>query len=214
VASVTRRVFGALNRLYAFAGGRTAPDSVELTSPVQLVHDVSREVELDAGFVFTNGYWTYQYSWEEGVSSDRVPRNIYYDFVNRTDINIGQELTEDDISVWLIDMIVRSQDSASLQYFNVSVNYDDGSHGIVHHQYQIIQPVFEWVTGGATGDYSRFDYQQDLTVLHNGLTRVPFPMPLFNGARLISTAQGAGDEVCFTALLWAGMKGTTPPGMR
>lgn len=43
---------GILDRLYRFVGGLTGVNKVALRSPIQLVHDVSREAEIARGFYF------------------------------------------------------------------------------------------------------------------------------------------------------------------
>jgi len=50
VPAALSRALAALAGIYRFPGTHSAPNSVELSLPVQIVHDVSREAELATGF--------------------------------------------------------------------------------------------------------------------------------------------------------------------
>lgn len=214
-----RKGLGILERLYRFTSAVKAPSTVELESGIQLVHDVSREVEL-ASYTRNEGYFVYsQTVTHAGGGALYQSRDMYFQATSRSDYGVGEDTEKDDISLWLIDYSAWSDDASDNTNYAVSLNYDANSGGIPLHVAEIIVPIFAWdAATGATRDFPNFAFNDTEQQLLNELSasQLPsLPYPVFNGVRLNTYSfAGAAVEVRIHTLWWVGRRGTTPPGMR
>jgi len=189
-----------LDRLYRFVEGQS-PTQVELSLPVQMVHDVSRQAELGAaamGFFISGqdnvhaGVGTIEASWDPY-------QEVAYLFPNVTDL-----------WVWLIaPWATIGANPSRLTSAVLSVGYVPYGEMIVRRDRLL------WVVTGS-GSWPIYDQNVSPATLPNGCLggSVPmfFPVVITPGStmRLVSVATDA-VTVRMEGLFWAGPVGVMPP---
>lgn len=209
------RILGVLDTMYGILGDK-APNDVETQTPIQLVHDVSREAEIGSGLGINSGYFWDEYSLTvDGVThgSNNVWGKLLAGFIFE-----GAPPKVNEINIWFIAATAwldGDNDITSLSAFlrfPVSTNPD-----LVNQAYI---PVF-W-SDGATLVTSTFGSLEYIAYTPGGPTHFfewassggrPLLIPR-NTTMSVEGNSTAPNVVKMQYLYWIGAKGTAPPGMR
>ena len=216
MGEIKNQALGLLGKLYGFPGGQSAPNSVDLTTDVQVVHDVSREAELQAltgadGF----GYW--QFSNSHAVAGNLNTYMNPYQVAVNANLATNPTLRAGDISIWLMGAHVEVDPALVDSRVGLALTYEANSGGIYYHANLMTIPLWYTdsvaVTSITVRDWNSSAYVDLAT--NSIVPAIEYPYPIFDGARITLTSDltGAGEVAAFP-FFWIGRKGTTPPGMR
>lgn len=200
------RVLRAVQNIYRLPGPVTAPSEVDVTAPIALVHDVSRESEIGSGIGPLGGYYTMQESQTHAVGGRLAAGFSPYD-----EATFLTELPRDQIDVWLI---------AAGALATASTGSDE-----------LLLQQIGLITGPALNfaPFWPIGYWNELTTVEPVATQFAFensggppwqqPMPYYviperrtnsNELRVVSNTTAA-KTIQTTMLFWAGPEGTRPP---
>lgn len=201
------RGLAILGRLYRPIGGQVALSQVDMGTPIQIVHDASREVELlsyqtgrtDGGF-----FWITERDQHAGVGALGSQWNPW-------EYLVGEWSVPQERSLWLMDAHVAYNVSGVL----VSAALTIGAPLKGFNSYMPRGIVQFWdgpgyqATDPQTAAFSFFGSPQ----ISN-----PYPIQILGEAEsgILATRSEvtAAADVIFSALMWVGPPGITPPGMR
>lgn len=207
------RALAALSGIYKFPGTRSAPHAIELDVPVQLVHDVSREAELAAGFwaqasvILTTA----------GAGADTFASTLRDDFLGTTENQqLLRELglTTGEVDVWLYGWhaLLAAADSGDFSRLRLGIRVGTliGT-GVVQQLVTYVAAQTAMVTGGAlplvtstTGAELSTYGEQRLPILMQDRPDTAF---------LAQGNDDAGGDMTVTGFFrcWVGPKGSPPP---
>ena len=216
-----RSCLQVLDRIYRFTGAVKSSSVLDLQAPIQLVHDTSREAELE-GYGIDRGL-SVMATWgvnHAGASTERYVIDPYFAVAATYPIDPNIDLKPDEFDLWLLSFAVVS--SAATQPatrfdFGYVINGD-----LPPYSSQSVPAVFFHGHAGASdvtyisnyaGTGNVYVLGEDLTVVQPPKASLPFRFPHRGRVGIVSVSTGACD-VFVNCLLWVGPRGCTPPGMR
>jgi len=215
MAEFRNRVLSILDRIYSFTAAKTYTDKLDLNSPMQLVHDVSREAELGSswgrfgGYAIANGATTHA-----GAGTEYWVLDAYYPFWNGGVLDPIVNPGENEMDVWVLGIQLQTTAAPN----EVTVGW----------MTQSIPPAaagglntFVWFRATSTTTYAtNWGGTGNVLILCNEGTdqepaHNPFPFRMPHGSRFwMRTNTGAAATITLSILAWVGRPGTAPPGMR
>lgn len=219
-----RKPLDILERMYRFTSAVKAPPTVQLEQGITLVHDVSREVERTQ-MTLRGGYFYWQNDvTHAGIGTVDGYQSIY-DAVMGGNLLIGEDLTREDIDVWMLDNVwVVSDDVSDINTgLNIGIAYNSANDGIPYHPNELFIPLYRAVGTSEYGNFGDYDATGTYQLPINTMTQVnlpKFPFLLFGGRNYGEGARltwwsNAGAAVTHHIFFrgWVGRRGCTPPGM-
>lgn len=203
------RALTVLDRVYNFVGGKTLGRDFDTETPIQPVHDVSREAEIGAGL-----YWNW--SWLIAVAgTTRFASTIYDQFTWYSN------LSDAEVETWIVDVIVNiNQNPANFTSGVLALYYPPfgefpGSQGSNLEPAKMVYrngtPTVHTITNrAATGVNYFIPNELDVT------ERLELPYLIHRGSGLAGTfiLGGAGGDSCtVNVVMWTGPRGSRPPGV-
>lgn len=210
MAKFTRSILRILNRLYRFgSGGPQGTDTLDLTSPIQLVHDVSREAELGSGKDLEGGYFFIPYSVTHAGAG-----SVNEEITPATALGNVAETAGEDLDVWILEVLTHDNLNV-ISLLTVDLIFPSTFPGLTPGAgYTPVLPIYiqsgttEVCAPGAGG----YLYAGVGTAAVRSALPVRYPsVGATIGIR--STVTGATAFDLFL-LCWVAPKGTTPPGVR
>jgi len=209
---------GVLDRIYGFLSGKTQVSNAQLETPLTLVHDVSREAELGGGIGQNGGFLMGQvYVAVPGLNVYRGTADPYGGLSNPTFLGPHNSA---DYDIWWMGhagMWVPSAGSGDIVGAGLAFAFIVNSMPFIETNPTYV-PIFRAATDQATvtdiaGTGSIYASMPDTD---RRLPTVPLYLPpgTLVTYHLSTGAAIASPGSVFWWLLWAGKKGTTPPGMR
>lgn len=211
------RVLQSLDRIYKIVG-KQAPNSIETSPPITLVHDVSREAGLGAGLGNHYGYF-----WDDHEISAAMAGTEWDWETPGSRIESGFIFEEappslDSLWLWHIACGISSDLAVGTQLTGVRValTWPPGESGMDGRRLFPLL-VAEGVT--AFGDAGTLGGDANVA-FNNGAAEDffyyydrPVPMAIHSTYTIRTTWSGSGSQY-FWHLNWIGPRGVTPPGMR
>lgn len=195
------RPLQVLDRLYRFVEGQ-APQLVELVQPVQLVHDVSRQVEL--GGPSMGLFLAGQDNAHVGAGTVEASWNPYdqvdYLYPNNTGV---------DIWVWLLSAWC-STSTANFTEATLAIGYAPYGESIPRRdrgmmRWAALQQMYDQNVAPAT-----LPWMATLAATQPGITDGPWLVTPGSTMRQATVATGA-NTIRIEGLFWAGAVGSLPP---
>lgn len=203
MARALSRALTILGRLYRPEGGQAAITNVDMDTPLQFVHDVSREAELSS--VLTGNL--YGSLWALAESRTHAGAGS----LQGTELDPYASLQQDwgiqpitDWWIWLMGVQTYATAAGVFDQGTVSISYTNDYPGINGSNYLLVA--------------NHTDAIQSNTAVFLGYATNPVPcqlpvlIPAGGGINYRSTALAAGDMAA-VYFLWAGLVGVYPPGM-
>lgn len=207
MARIYTRVLELLGRLYDFPGSKSSPSTVDLISPVTVVHDVSRQAELALGK-----------DWLVTARQTHVAAGILEDVMDVYGGGAGTPMNgygvDADEWVWLMDCWAAITAGASVNFALAAISVSG---------YAAVDVGLHDGTPNAHPDkfIKFYDDSVGSSILIDGsasvdLTKTPtLIFPRTGAITFLSAETGdVGITVDFTAHIWVGQKGIYPPGLR
>jgi len=219
VAEFRARVLGILDRIYRFTAAKTYTDQLDLSSPIQLVHDVHREAELGTGIGIYDGFVNLG-SWGVNHPGGNTQRYVIDPYVSilagASPVDPVKQYVADDIDAWLMSFQVISDTSNQpATAFRFGWIVDDMSPYATESM-----PVYFFEGNGTTANATNYAGTGTIALLQKEPcdTAVPYITPLpflfpHTGRVSIASVSTAACNVFVHALLWVGARGTSPPGV-
>jgi len=213
MADFRARVLGVLDRIYKFTSSKTYTSKLDLNSPIQLVHDVSREAEL-GGDLGRFGGWVLMGSTyaHVGASTENAVFEPYANMVIAGNLT-PYPITEDEIDIWLFDLAVRF-DAENLTQCTAAIAYPAMEPRAVTAEFPLFyttQDNFFFTDYAGSADV-RLGVDSNTQRVY---AQTNYPRYIPHGARIslrsISTGAMGIDWFFFG---WVGKAGTQPPGRR
>jgi len=209
VAGILARALVVLDRLYNFPGGTRGLTEFDLASPIQPVHDLSREVELGSRGAVDGGYLRIGVTLENataGAATIEATQNFYDLFDSITQFS---EFRTRDHRLWLVEVYgtVDAVNSGNWTNVRCGRRIDPGGTNRMKQIFQADTLLNSPESGGGipVGNVDASDR----------LTPLMFVPDLIQPGTLYKSAATSIDDsiarINFT--LWAGPIGTTPPGL-
>jgi len=206
MARILARVLKALDNIYRFDSDVVAPDEVDLSGPIQLVHDVSRETELASAPGLGNGYFNISIGTIHGVAASTIFASQDITAAAAFWATLGA--SPDTHDIWILEITARAQSTLAVT--------------------EALVAAFNAIVGGAFTDHQRLIWTSSgvsTGVMSSGGSNalipnplnVRFPVKLVPGATgsiaVQTTASGAVQSITHQLMMWVGLKGTQPPGL-
>lgn len=225
MSRILNRVLPALGRIYRLEGTRDSPSEFNIEAGVQLVHDASREAERATGVGEEDGFFLAQ------LEVPAVGISNYYGDLDLYDLlgagGFGLPNPEATHRIWILNFsaFVDIGDATDVEKWACAVALGPDFRipsttavpAVFHLGGGWVQPTLSYpiVKDQATDGW---DAAPLLTVDGEGgiqTTRLPLfcPPPAILTAGLKTTAALDAPGMVFSAMCWAGIKGTTPPGL-
>ena len=207
MALIKNRPLGVLDRLYNLVGKQT-PTQVEVDTPVQLVHDLSREAEL-SGLGRQLGYASQvMIANTHGAANTQYGViDVYDQVLSGFDPNIGADHASL-ISVWLIWWSVYY----TANFTRAAVALSIPANSLPPATAETIYPLGYGSTGATYGTAASGN--DNIMLGDNRLwCRYPFFIPQGADMTLRSESSGAAT-IGLRGLFWIGVRGATCPGCR
>lgn len=203
-----------LERLYGFVAGQPLGE-VELDLPIQLVHNVSREIEVSSGYGITpsGGYWligpTHTHA---AADSQRSVTNPYTVVRANAAINATLPPSNLDIDIWYMGWSGMFETGGLITAANSGIWFPP-----IPGQTAAF-PMLVWAAAGA---YAMTDLAGTGNAQVNSAAAagyrpngplLPTPLPVGSLLGHLSTSSAA-TTVVIADLCWLGPKGCLPPGV-
>lgn len=212
MAEFKSRALIALDRIYDRITGQQAPTAIDTTGPIQLVHDVSRMVEIGSGQanLSTSGLVTSAVGVTHGGADTQ---QAAFDPYAQSAVNLAWLAEDVDSWYWLYRFSIQFAAnvdpavtvSAYVQGGSPFPQLDSGDF-----------PLYSTATGAGI-EFNEGADTVGVPELIRGAGAMPavLPFPIFRGGsvRLFSVGAAAG-AVRLNLMGWAGKIGTFPPGLR
>lgn len=211
MAQIGNSVLRVLNRLYSFVGGVQGVQNMDLLSPVTVVHDVSREAELGSDLTpFLGFHVLTQQLNHAGADTQRAATDPF------TQVATYGAIPDHDISLWLLDCTIYPSTNAigvvycalfqSLQYPGV------GAAG--YYPSKVIRVADDQAgVANFAGGGTAYQGITANTAFH-AVDQIRDPILIHPGSRFTTASTSTGAMALIVHwFLWAGRRGTTPPGM-
>jgi len=204
----TNKPLRALDWIYRFVGGMTGPKTVELSTSLQLVHDVSRLAQIGSGVGSFNGYFM------RGGTDAHVAAGAILTSFDPYGLADTLGLERSGVGVWLCDVSAQMNDNVA-RFNNAAVSFaypgvNDFFSSTVPRQ--VLLANFEdaalevQVNVPLAGPIAAGN-QAPLI-----LARLPMFLPDGGTIHQTTAQTGAGDiDIIVNCLLWMGAKGALPP---
>jgi len=199
----TSRPLGVLDNIYRFIGGQTGPNEFEDHVAIQPVHDVSREAEVGTAQSSALGFLLMgTVDVHVGIGTIFTSIDVY-DEARVT----FRELDPEDVDCWIIDGLCTNTDSS---------DFDQAAIGL---QYTALNGAFP-----TTQEHLLWEYTTPGPALRSGgpatipqvLNQPRLPKYVPHSSRILarsSADNGGTNTINLFVLLWAGARGTLPPGL-
>lgn len=213
-----RRVLRALDDIYSVIGGApVAPTSIDTATPLQLVHDVSREAEISSGAGPFDGFFHAGWRCEVGAGG-----NPTYDTGSLYGPAAGGVNWDPDYTsqwVWLMKLWAAVQQDGNQGNFSDCQFFWFGQslQGIGPGSVSAIQPELLFHSATRIGRPSTLrpasGYYGVQPAYETAYPRLMIPLsPDADTFQMVASGTGAVN-VNGGALLWLGPRGVLPPGM-
>lgn len=199
---ISKKVLQALDFIYKFVEGQSGPLTVDLDSPVVLVHDVSRNAALGSGINNQLGYYIHQTVNVHGSGGQLF--DTYDPWTEIDALSIPRNL----VSVWLVDMWAQTDTALSIDVIQTAALFPTVPGSFQGESL----PLRNW--GG--GEFQSVDSGGTIRPAHLEVENVPRSLPMFMPdptTILVVTDALIAATLSQHTMFWAGAKGTTPPGM-
>lgn len=217
MATFQAQALKVLDSLYRFVTvGNRSPALFDLEAPIQPVHDMSREAELQSGHGYNLGYYICM------ASQTHAGAGILYDVVNLYDpVNASGGYTAVDPAtewLWFIRAWGNVGAAANLTQCGVYINAGTGGgnasllgpyDGTAANPRQLL-----WI--GENGSYplAAGEPAGVIDAADRGFfPRIPQPITYAQGVMGMFSQCSGADTVTLAALIWRGPKGVLPPGV-
>ena len=209
-----QRVLGMLDRIYGFVGPVSSTNNLDLSAPVQLVHDVSRQAALGTHKGFEGGYVSVPLELVvAGAGYDHLQIELYpYLVTNLSGFDADRH------RVWAlrVDAYTEWNDLPTITDVTAGVVNGPGGMEFIGPAYQAIHMMF---FGDGTGSNFYAGPGADrYGLLANLYPGNPYPILLVPGGSYLAGAANvtggiATPGVLFHFLLWVALKDVPPPGL-
>lgn len=206
------RVLSGLDRIYGFLSAKHSTNRLELNQPVQLVHDVSREAELQSNQFPEQSGWFYAIieCACAGASTYRESTTPY------GLLDVTADFVEDYL-IWLyqVSAYVPYNDASDVSSVAVSVGTPPSRNWLYHgNTYPVYIPVF--YNDGTYHQLGPTGLRKDGLINILSLSPLPVPLPYLTtiDAVITTTAALGAPGLVVSLMFWVGKKGQTPPGLR
>ncbi len=205
---IRRGVLQVVDRLYDLAGG-PVPTIVDVDSPVVMVHDVSREAELNVypGSPETGGGYMQDSSLFSNVSGGASTIFVQVDIYDSFDASLTNGFRTRDHRLWLVfaSGAVNTTNAANWSNATSSLVMDGGRH----------IPIGHWIADfpSTISGAERPMGWDTRTSVRPAYGVAPIFIPL--GTIWAGQSTSTNDSISTLRMrYWAGPIGTTPPGMQ
>ena len=213
MARYNSRALQVLDRIYKFVGDKALGREMELSVPIQPVHDLSREAELGAGHGGTGGWIAYAHS-QQGIGQQESSVDVFA-YIQPFLASVPLE----NIDVWLMDVFCTTENEAAFVNATAAVCFPiteanlAGITGSSELQYRL---VGNWDDAMKVADKAGTNvdlvgvlkYNTFLTPIGRGL-----PMRVFRGSFFTLLTNSGANDTTLTWIMWVGPKGVPPPGV-
>jgi hypothetical protein len=214
VASFIRKPLKILDRIYGFVSAKTAVDAVDLASPIQLVHDVSREAESYSGMVGDSLDYGFITAEDTMVAVGAGPKySIAQVQVDQLNLSIGPNaspLDESRHDVWLLGQALRS----TAAFSNVFVwHHRQSPHllGASSPNHELVYQSGSCALLSAGGLYGATGMQASFA--GPGMYVAPPRLIPWDDILYLQFYASAASTIIWAPIFWVGAKGSAPRGV-
>jgi hypothetical protein len=214
VASFIRKPLKILDRIYGFVSAKTAVDAVDLASPIQLVHDVSREAESYSGMVGDSldyGFITREDTIAAaGAGLNYSIAQVQIDVLNLSLGPNASPLDESKHDVWLMGQAFRS----TAAFVNVYVwHHRQTPHlmGAASPNRELVYQSASCALTSAGGLYGAVGAPN--AVPGSGMFVAPPRIIPWDDILYLSFQASAASTIIWSPIFWVGAKGSAPRGV-
>lgn len=223
MALIRKRVLGVIDRVYDLVGAKRNPTDLDVSLPVQCVHDIARQGELGSGLGQSSGFiWWHRHEATAAASSYRNGEDIDA-WIEAT--SLANEFDVEKHWVWFMgwaggwtDVNGNGDvDEASLGFIFPAGNrfrYDSDTEDdtVLVWLADSTQPIMSNEAGSVTRP-SIFGAANSFVSVGTMPSR-PFPIPQGSAiGTYVKTNAAIANGYDFYCLLWVGTRGVMPPGM-
>lgn len=212
MAEFSGKPLGILDRIYRFVGSLRGVNTMELGTPIQLVHDVSRQAELGVQVTPDDGYFALQW---QAVHAAANTQTTNVDAYSSAALTVGGIQTNLDFIFWILGFGAH-RTTVNAHVSTVALNYPSNWPGTAYPATATSRLV------GFHNGAGQLIYTAGGAVL-TGWTNlanvtppqeIPYPVRVPRGSSIGFHSVSAGiNTVTHTLYCWAGPRGAGPPGM-
>ena len=206
MADFLNRPLSVVSRLFQFRGAATIRSSFDVGTPIQPVHDVSREAELGTRGQAQNGYLELgQTITHVGVGTLFFTSDVYALFDSIFEFSDFASQSNRKDRLWLLGLFATTEDVADFASAASGILYQD--------------PTREYLLARWDTAVNGFTAVGNAPLIGTDLINPKPSFPIFFPPGSLWDSTSVADNVGTTVTRifsrwWAGPQGVTPPGMR